>query len=866
MNIFFFFSFFNILSLLTQIKTKLNFKPLSSNDFHSKTIFKNNRFLKNNQSFYRSLYNCYETCLTCDKKGDESNHLCTKCLEGYFSVPTKPGQCVKKCEDKYFLDEGVCKKCYTSCLECKKSGSNGRENCEVCNYPYQQIGNTPSKCVSACNFGQFWEINSELSEITCLDRCSGKNFLLIPQTNQCVSNCKDPQCFYCKTKELYEYKNVCYLECPKGTSINEALKKCIDPSPEEKEFTIDTRIDLEKFLTVISNYVEIFNGGQNNRIIIKGINFISRIYNVNEFVEKEYLENKIHVNSLNCQREIRENCKNNEESKNCEFNLSEILTIEIELFRGTEISPQYEYLLVTKNSEILNLDICQKNNKNIFIYYPISDTYILPYDKIIQAKNKGIDLLDPNDSFFNDPCLTTENDITLKLRRDFFLSFPLCENNCTYETIYDKDKLILCKCLIKTSVATTTTPNPKSSLLKSNSISLFLLSKCYKKMFSNNLINLLKNVGFEVYLGIFVLYGVSVIFCIFKGFITPFPLISNPQRKRNEQEELDTQNNEVQCKNAFNSKRNVYKEYNTPDKLSISSKRELIKVISNSNNSNTPFNIKKKEDGLFEDNPINIYTRNKNYSKKKSMSTEGTFDYEEFPEFMSKEERIFNLPFFVISELNEKKKISVCLMYKFYIITHQPILYIVLFRSFLEPMGFRVLFTVSEMLLMCIIHSLFFLSNWYMQFLYKRRIKEKANYVFVLKYGWISIIISLVVLILYSVIIKWLILPTQQMIATIDGEKKKVLQKSYLKIIVKKYKRKMFWFIVLMFLLMITFSVLMIIFFQVFIHSEKLFFAEIIISYIIYSLIPFISGIICSYMKSRALKNKSKTQYNIFKI
>ena len=69
---------------------------------------------------------------------------------------------------------------------------------------------------------------------------------------------------------------------------------------------------------------------------------------------------------------------------------------------------------------------------------PINQYYkSLNLKKLIETGEKGYDIFNPNDDFFNDICTkyTDENDadIPIKARRqDYYQECALCENNCKY--------------------------------------------------------------------------------------------------------------------------------------------------------------------------------------------------------------------------------------------------------------------------------------------------------------------------------------------------------------------------------------------------------------------------------------------------
>ena len=90
----------------------------------------------------------------------------------------------------------------------------------------------PKTCVQTCDTSKstwYYGINYEFF---CLNstECIGEYPFLIPQTNQCVSTCKDLYtCQYCiDNQPLYEYNDQCVRECPNGIDIGIKCKQIVN--------------------------------------------------------------------------------------------------------------------------------------------------------------------------------------------------------------------------------------------------------------------------------------------------------------------------------------------------------------------------------------------------------------------------------------------------------------------------------------------------------------------------------------------------------------------------------------------------------------------------------------------------------------
>lgn len=105
--------------------------------------------------------------------------------------------------------------------------------------------------------------------------------------------------------------------------------------------------------------------------------------------------------------------------------------------------------------------------------------------------DKGIDLNNPKDDFFNDFCypfFDEENgrDVTLKDRRAYFFeNNTLCENNCSYVQIDFKTTRVDYSCKVKTSSYESITENiPFDDFPSSLNMQNLIVVRCYNLVFN----------------------------------------------------------------------------------------------------------------------------------------------------------------------------------------------------------------------------------------------------------------------------------------------------------------------------------------------------------------------------------------------
>ena len=96
----------------------------------------------------------------------------------------------------------------------------------------------------------------------------------------------------------------------------------------------------------------------------------------------------------------------------------------------------------------LNLSVC---DKDITVMKYIGDIKELDIESAMNLADKGIDVFNPNDNYFNDICQDYDNsdgkDIIIKDRRaDKFQNATFCQEGCTYDGINVELKTANCKC------------------------------------------------------------------------------------------------------------------------------------------------------------------------------------------------------------------------------------------------------------------------------------------------------------------------------------------------------------------------------------------------------------------------------------
>ena len=149
------------------------------------------------------------------------------------------------------------------------------------------------------------------------------------------------------------------------------------------------------------------------------------------------------------------------------------------------------------------------------MWYPINGDIELSKGEAMQ--NKGIDIYDGKSDYFNDICssyISEGSNVMSERREKYFVVAKLCEPNCEYIGIDYNRKKVRCICDTKENV-NITKDNDNSvrdinvfndKIYRTN----FLIVKCYKVIIHKR--NIIKNIGFWMYLSFMLLHSGFVLF------------------------------------------------------------------------------------------------------------------------------------------------------------------------------------------------------------------------------------------------------------------------------------------------------------------------------------------------------------------
>ena len=270
----------------------------------------------------------------------------------------------------------------------------------------------------------------KLTEGNCIISCIDNLFLT--KEIECVSTCPFG---------TYEYipNNRCVDECPSSFIINEEKTRCIFSS-----FNNETTFSEFKEIVFsnINDFVDAFK-------VIKGYDFIAQITPEKDLDPIEQIKQRISGIDLgdcidilkdiyNISKdedlivlvtETKEINKNNDEDNKL-INLGKNVKIAITDIRGNILNMSY-----------------YNNDINVLKY--IGDEEKINMNNAREFADKGIDIFNASDDFFNDKCkyYDINLDITIKDRReDIFQDVNFCGDNCIYNGINYSLNIANCSC------------------------------------------------------------------------------------------------------------------------------------------------------------------------------------------------------------------------------------------------------------------------------------------------------------------------------------------------------------------------------------------------------------------------------------
>ena len=246
---------------------------------------------------------------------------------------------------------------------------------------------------------------------------------------------------------------------------------------------------------------------------IEGDGFEIKVAPMNEKGE----QGSTYIDFLSCETKLK-----------IEYNLSQSAVLSVfqtqtESTNERSLTNRVSYVVYDENNNQLDLSVCE--NEQIRINYALRNDTSLNTTMLSRFADKGIDILNSSDPFFNDICYSYSDggsDMILKDRiSEVYQNFSVCDSGCEYESIDTENLTVSCSCSVSNDTDSDDeeeNTNLKDIILNLLQDSTFGVIKCYKLVFDFS--NKLKNIGFWIF-SVIIIGHIPLYILFFLNGITP---------------------------------------------------------------------------------------------------------------------------------------------------------------------------------------------------------------------------------------------------------------------------------------------------------------------------------------------------------
>ena len=401
--------------------------------------------------------------------------------------------------DGFFLNDTEKKtidKCYSSCKKCTNYGNTNNHNCDECisNY-YQKIDNFKN-CFNGKVDGYFLFDNYYQNCYFTCNNCYGFGNEINHNCSECISN------------NTFLDESGFQLNCYENCLNYNFDKKSYKYECSNQEFSLIRETSDQKENEIIDYLDEITKDRKPNKsYIIDGSNYTIFINPIGRYLN----DSNVNIDFSECEKVLKE--------KYPSFSFT-ILQINSKNSNPNCLNEDVEYVVYNQFWERMDLSCCK--NTKITIQNKIQK--VLDLEKIKYFQNKGINILNLEDDFFNDICFpysdeNSDSDMILKDRvSDIYQNYSLCGKECEYTLFNDDPAYVNCSCNVKQEISKEVNEGNFKTFLKPFFYSNFGIIKCYKLVFGIK--GKLKNIGFWIF-GILILLHLPTYFYYCLNKINP---------------------------------------------------------------------------------------------------------------------------------------------------------------------------------------------------------------------------------------------------------------------------------------------------------------------------------------------------------
>ena len=371
----------------------------------------------------------------------------------------------------YYLDknDSLFKKCYDTCETCEIKGDNIIHNCLKCktNFSIEFKINNYSNCYENCSYYYYFD-NESYFHCTINFSCPNEYPILLKDKNECI---KIKANNYMTSEIIYNLYTTSVLLKEEISSINNQINESVEIEQTE---TIKIIFNFDNILQdILAKYIK--NETKNvmtkeeeinyyNEVIKKvesiftDINFdTSNIDNGNEQIIKTQ-KIMITLTTTQNQKDEFNNGNNNMtilDIGNCEKDLRDYYNIsddkkiymkKMDIMQEGMKIPKIEYDVYCKlnNTNLIKLNISVYKNSQVSFSIPIEIS-------------ENVDKLNSSSDYFNDICYTSTSDsgtdISLEDRKKVFINENkiICQEDCYFSEYNSNTKKVKCSCDVKQS-------------------------------------------------------------------------------------------------------------------------------------------------------------------------------------------------------------------------------------------------------------------------------------------------------------------------------------------------------------------------------------------------------------------------------
>ena len=446
------------------------------------------------------------------------------------------------------------------------------------------------------------EEEEELFENIKYEFCLNQKRKYIPIKNKCINNCFEDNYFN------FEFKNICYHECPHNTkpSINDICEIDCDSIKLFNNLCLFNQTNFKSKEELIDNILENIKNRNlisNESKVIKIDNTLFHIAPLDRQKNNDSIISTIYLDE--CEKSLRESDYIHENES--------LFIFKIDVYIEDYIFPVVEYMIFNyETGEKINLDICKGLKAELS----------LP----IIIKEDNLDKYDSSSGYYNDICYTYKSlngvDVCLKDRKNEYIEnkLALCEVDCTLKEIDIINQKSLCNCNIKYNFFKISEIVIDKYRLYNNfdnldNIANIKVMKCYHILFTKE--GLLFNIGFFIIIPIIILRLIIIIIFYKRDFPKIKLLIIEIVKMKkylNNKEIHENPESKIEIKKNNDFKKEILKENPNKTNLKRRSIKNKKKIIENEESYEKIKNdIKGKIESLSFP-PIRKNNRNKNPS------------------------------------------------------------------------------------------------------------------------------------------------------------------------------------------------------------------------------------------------------------